>query len=47
MLFYLYINDLIDELGKNSFEVLAYADDLCVLYEGKTQLMYSIQIIDK
>ena len=30
MLFDLYINDLINELDDNSFEVLAYADDLCV-----------------
>ena len=44
MLFYLYINDLIDELDKKSFEVLAYTDDLCVLYG---QLMYAIQLIDK
>ena len=47
MLFDLYINDLINELDKNSFEVLAYADDLCVLCEGKNQLMNIIKIIDK
>ena len=35
MLFDLYINDLINELDKNSFEVLAYADDLCVLCDGR------------
>ena len=35
MLFDLYINDLINELDKNSFEVLAYADDLGVLCEVK------------
>ena len=38
MLFDLYINDLINELDKNSFEVLAYADDLCVLCDGRNQL---------
>ena len=38
MFFDLYINDLIIELDKNSFEVLAYADDLCVLCEGINQL---------
>jgi len=47
MLFDLYINDLIDELDKNYFEVLAYADDLCILCEGKSQLMNFIKIIDK
>ena len=35
MLFDLYINDLINELDNNSFDVLAYADDLCVLCDDK------------
>ena len=35
ILFDLYINDLINELDKNSFDVLAYADDLCILCEGR------------
>ena len=39
MLFDLYINDLIDELDQNAFDVLAYADDLCVLCEGRSQLI--------
>jgi len=47
MLFDLYINDLIDELDKNAYDVLAYADDLCVLCEGRSQLMNVIKIIDK
>ena len=47
MLFDLYINDLINELDKNSFEVLAYADDLCVLCDGRNQLYNVIKIIDK
>ena len=46
-LFNLYINDLINELDKNSFEVLAYADDLCVLCDGRNQLNNVIKIIDK
>ena len=47
MLFDLYINDLIDELDKNACDVLAYADDLCVLCEGRSQLINAIHIIDK
>ena len=47
MLFDLYINDLINELDVNAFDVLAYADDLCVLCEGRSQLMNVINIIDK
>ena len=33
MLFNLYINDLIKVLNPNSYEILAYADDLCILCE--------------
>ena len=47
MLFDLYINDLIDELDLNSFDVLPYADDLCVLCESRSQLINVINIIDK
>ena len=47
ILFDLYINDLINELDKNSFDVLAYADDLCILCEGRNQLNNVINIIDK
>ena len=28
------LNDLIKELNQNSYEILAYADDLCILCEG-------------
>ena len=38
MLFNLYINDLIKELNQNSYEILAYADDLCILCERINQL---------
>ena len=37
MIFNLYINDLIKELHQNSYEILAYADDLCILCEGINQ----------
>ena len=47
MLFDLYINDLINELDNNSFDVLAYAHDLCVLCDGRNQLYNVIKIIDK
>ena len=43
MLFDLYINNLINELDNNSFDVLAYADDLCVLCDGKNQLIIYIE----
>jgi len=39
------INDLINELDNNSFEVLAYADDLCVLCDVKNQLINILKII--
>ena len=34
ILFNLYINGLIEELNQNSYEILAYADVLYILYEG-------------
>ena len=37
-LFDLYINDLIIELNKNEYEVLAYADDLAIIVEGRNSL---------
>ena len=46
MLFGLYINDLINQLDKNSFELLSYADDLYVLCECKNQLMNILKIRD-
>ena len=39
MLFNFYINDLIKELNQNSYEILAYAVDLCILWEGINQLL--------
>ena len=39
MLFNLYINDLIKELNQNSYDILAYAGDLCILWEGINQLL--------
>ena len=38
LLFDLYINDLIIELNKNAYEVLAYADDLAIIVEGRNSL---------
>ena len=34
MLFNLYINDLIKELNQNSYEILAYDDNLWILCEA-------------
>ena len=31
------LNDLIKELNQNSYEILAYADDLCILCERINQ----------
>ena len=47
MLFNLYINDLIKELNQNSYEILAYADDLCILCEGINQLLNVLNKIEK
>ena len=47
MLFNLYINDLIKELNQNSYEILAYADDLCILCEGLNQLLNVLNKIEK
>ena len=35
---YIYINDLIIKLNENSYEVLAYADDLAIIVEGRSSL---------
>ena len=42
ILFDLYIN----ELYNNSFDVLANVDDLCILWDGKNQLIKILNIID-
>ena len=47
MLVNLYINDLIKELNQNSYEILAYADDLCILCEGINQLLNVLNKIEK
>ena len=47
MLFNLYINDLIKELNQNSYEILAYADDLCIICEGFNQLLNVLNKIEK
>ena len=47
LLFDLYINDLIIELSKNSYEVLAYADDLAIIVEGRNSLSNIFNILEK
>ena len=47
MLFNLYINNLIKELNLNSYEMLAYADDLCILCKGINQLLNILNKIEK
>ncbi len=36
---FLYFNDLIKELIQNSYKILAYDDDLCILCEWINQLL--------
>ena len=38
LLFDLYINDLIIELNKNEYKILAYADDLAIIEKGRNSL---------
>ena len=45
-LIYIYINDLIKDLNCIAFEILAYADDLCVLCLDKNELIRLIKRID-
>ena len=47
LLFDLYINDLIIELNKNAYEVLAYADDLAIIVEGRNSLSNIFNILEK
>ena len=47
MLFNIYINDLINNLDKNVFEILAYADDIAIICKNKNELLNSMEIIDK
>ena len=37
MLFNIYINDLIEEIDKISFEILAYADDIAIICKNKKE----------
>ena len=46
ILFNIYINDLIKDLNDIAFEILAYADDLCVLCQDKNELIRVIKKID-
>ena len=41
------LNDLIKELNQNSYEILAYADDLCILCEGINQLLNVFKKIER
>jgi hypothetical protein len=47
MLFGLYINDLVIELGSRCYGTLSYADDLAVICKDKNELVISIKAIDK
>ena len=47
ILFNIYVNDLIEDLDYIAFEILAYADDLCVLCQDKNELLRAIKRIDK
>ena len=47
MLFNIFINDLIDLLDKNVFEVLAYADDIAVICKDKEELIKAMKLIDQ
>jgi len=47
LLFDLYINDLIIELNKNAYEILAYADDLAIIVEGRNSLSNIFNILEK
>ena len=46
-LYNLYINDLIIELNENSYELLAYADDLAIIVEGRNSLSNVFNILEK
>ena len=43
----IYINDLIIKLNENSYEVLAYVDDLSIIVEGRNSLNNIFDILDK
>ena len=45
--FDLYFNDLIIELNKNAYEVLAYTNDLPIIVEGRSSLSNIFNILRK
>jgi len=47
ILFNLYINDMVEDLSKSTFDTLAYADDIAVICEDKQQLDNSISIVEQ
>ena len=47
LLFDFYINDLIIELNKNVYEVLAYSDDLSIIVEKRNSLSNIFNILEK
>jgi hypothetical protein len=46
LLFNIYIDDLVAELKKNSFDVLAYADDIAIICD-KEQLDKCMKVFDE
>ena len=46
ILFNLYLNDLVIEINKKAFEILAYADDLCILCRDRCELERIFKVID-
>ena len=46
MLFNIYINDLIKEIKINSYEVLAYADDIAVICSNHNELIKVMKVVE-
>ena len=46
-LFNLYINDLIEEIKKVAFEVLAYADDIAILCSCEREINLVIDVVER
>ena len=47
MLLNVFIDDLVRKLGAECFEVLAYADDIAVIYIGEAQQERAFDILDE
>ncbi len=47
MLFNVFIDDLVRKLGRECFEVLAYADDIAVIFTGVAQLTNAFAILEE